>query len=270
MKLELNYHPSPHSTAKHPLLFVHGMAHAAWCWEWEFVPYFNRKGYDCYTLSFRGHGGSDGHDRIRWHRISDYLKDLEDALSRIPQKPVLVGHSMGGFVIQKYLLKHDNVPAAITLSTVPAGGMLKGSLKIARHFPWAFIKGNLTMSTAPFSESEHIIKTIAFSANASEQLIKEVKKKMEPESYMAYLDMLFLDLHRPQKVKTPLLFLYAAEDFIVDYAGWKKTADGFGAQQEVTKEIAHDMFFDTNWQSAASAIHEWIKNNLNIQTNSSL
>lgn len=259
MKLELNYHPAPDCTAKQPLLFVHGMAHAAWCWEWEFVPFFNRKGYDCYTLSLRGHGKSDGHKNIRWHRIKDYLEDLENIISRIRQKPVLVGHSMGGFVIQKYLLKHDDVPAAITLATVPSGGMLTGSLKIARYFPWPFLKGNLMLSTAPFSESEYIVKTIAFSANASDALIAEVKKKMEPESYMAYLDMLFLDLHTPLKVKTPLLFLYAANDFIVDYGGWKKTADGFGAQQHVIENIAHDMFLDTEQEIVANAIHQWLK-----------
>lgn len=258
MKTELNFHPSHTKSKAQPLLFIHGMAHAAWCWEWEFVPYFNSLGYDCYTLSLRGHGKSEGKAQIRWHRISDYLTDLENAIQSIGTKPIVVGHSMGGFVTQKYLLKHDDLPAAITLATVPAGGMMKGSLKIAQHFPLQFIKGNLMMSTAPFSETDELVKTIAFSDNINAARLTEVRKHMEPESYMAYIDMLLLDLHTPKKVKTHCLFLYAQNDFIVGYEGWKKTADGFGAEQEVIKDIAHDMFLDTNWERTAQSIANWL------------
>lgn len=234
------------------------MAHAAWCWEWNFVPFFTAAGYNCYTLSLRGHGNSDGHEGIRWHRIHDYLQDFKSSISTIHTPPILIGHSMGGFIIQKYLLAGGVAPAAVTLASVPAGGMLKGSLKIAARFPWQFIKGNLIMSTAPFSESEAIVKTIAFSENIDAALLTRVKQHMEPESYMAYLDMLFLNLHKPKPVNIPLLFLYAENDFIVDYPGWKNTADGFGAEQEVIKGISHDMFLDTNWQKVAITIKDWL------------
>ncbi|MDW8419976.1 MAG: alpha/beta fold hydrolase [Chitinophagales bacterium] len=259
MNLEVNYHPAPQRSSATPLLFVHGMAHAAWCWEWEFVPYFNRLGYDCYTMSLRGHGKSEGREHKRWYRIRDYLTDVEAVVASITPKPVLIGHSMGGFIIQKYVLKHQNLPAAITLASVPAGGMWRGSLKIAAHFPWAFLKGNLTMSTAPFSANTRIIRKIAFSPDADEALLENVKNHMEPESYMAYLDMLFLDLHRPQKISIPLLFLYAARDFVVDYPGWKATADGFGAEQQVVPDVAHDMFLDTRWHMTAERIAHWLK-----------
>lgn len=259
MKLELNHWPAAEPNGKPPLLFVHGMAHAAWCWEWNFVPFFNALGYDCYTISLRGHGKSDGHNNIRWHRIAHYVQDVEWAISQTGSRPILIGHSMGGFILQKYLLEKDDAPAVVTLAGVPAGGMLKGSLKIARHFPWAFIKGNLILSTAPFSESEHIIKTIAFSKGAPDTLITRVKEAMEPESYMAYLDMMFLNLHTPRKVKTPALFLYAANDFIVDREGWTKTAAGFSATAEIVDDIAHDMFLDVRWKDAASRISNWLK-----------
>ncbi|MCW5908868.1 MAG: alpha/beta fold hydrolase [Chitinophagales bacterium] len=258
MKLELNYHASVQATSKAPLLFIHGMAHAAWCWEWKFVPFFNQAGYDCYTLSLRGHGKSEGHEKIRWHSINDYLQDVKSAIKLINSTPILIGHSMGGFIIQKYLLEGKEAPAAITLSAVPARGMLKGSLKIAANFPWQFLKGNLTMSTAPFSESEDIVRTIAFSDDVDKSLLKKVKENMEPESYRAYLDMLLLNLHKPAYVNTPLLFLYAENDFIVDYEGWKQTADGFGAEQQVIPNICHDMFLDTYWETVASTIKHWL------------
>ena len=42
-----------------PILFVHGMWHAAWCWEEFFLPYFAQHGYESYALSLRGHGGKN-------------------------------------------------------------------------------------------------------------------------------------------------------------------------------------------------------------------
>jgi pimeloyl-ACP methyl ester carboxylesterase len=54
MKLEFIYHTAKTGLQLHPMLFVHGMSHAAWCWEEEFIPYFTALGYDCYALSLRG------------------------------------------------------------------------------------------------------------------------------------------------------------------------------------------------------------------------
>ena len=50
--------PSRHR--EHPILFVHGICHGAWCWQPNFAPYFTDLGYDGHALSLRGHGGSAG------------------------------------------------------------------------------------------------------------------------------------------------------------------------------------------------------------------
>jgi len=49
-----------------PILFVHGMWHAAWCWAEHLLPYFAQHGYASYALSLRGHGGSEGRDGHPW------------------------------------------------------------------------------------------------------------------------------------------------------------------------------------------------------------
>jgi len=259
MKLELNHFAGKNSGKETPILFVHGMAHAAWCWEWKFIPYFTALGYDCYTLSLRGHGSSDGGENLRWWRIADYLNDVEWAINKIGGKPIVVAHSMGGFILQKYLLKSPNIKAAVTLSSVPANGMLLGSIKTARYFPWKFIKGNLTLSTAPFSETEYAVKTLCFSDDISHKMLVDTKANLQSESYMAYLDMLFLNLHAPKKTSTPTLFLRGANDFIVDEKNWQKTANGFGAESENIQEVAHDMMLDTKWEIVAEKIEKWLR-----------
>lgn len=79
-----------------PILFVHGMWHAAWCWSEHFLPYFARHGYVSHALTLRGHGGSEGWERLRWTSLAEYVSDVEQVVGHIGRPPVLVGHSMGG------------------------------------------------------------------------------------------------------------------------------------------------------------------------------
>ena len=41
-----------------PLLFVHGSAHAAWCWADHFLPWFAERGWPAHAVSLRGRGRS--------------------------------------------------------------------------------------------------------------------------------------------------------------------------------------------------------------------
>ena len=115
-KLKLIKKTTPGNTHP-PIVFVHGICHGAWCWE-NYIEYFCGKGYDCYAFSLRGHWGS----YPAWNAtISDYVSDLDQIISYIPnKKPVVVGHSMGGAIVQKYLeLYPDKLSGIVLLASVP-------------------------------------------------------------------------------------------------------------------------------------------------------
>src|SRR5512142_1885169 len=132
MKLEIiSKYPAdgPHPT---PLLFIHGMMHAAWCWDVHFLDYFAQHGYAAYAVNLRGHGNSQGRENLRWTRISHFVEDLATAVQQLPSPPILIGHSMGGFIIQKYLEVHT-APAAVLLSSASPAGLLPTVLRVARR-----------------------------------------------------------------------------------------------------------------------------------------
>src|SRR5215469_18333706 len=83
-----------------PLLFIHGMFHAAWCWDVHFLDYFAQHGYAAFAVDLRGHGNSAGRENLRWTRIADYVDDVASAVRQLPNPPILIGHSLGGFVVQ--------------------------------------------------------------------------------------------------------------------------------------------------------------------------
>ncbi|OVF05939.1 Non-heme chloroperoxidase [Mycobacterium avium subsp. paratuberculosis] len=122
-------------SAEHPtpLLFVHGGWHAAWCWE-NFLDFFADAGYRAVALSLRGHGASPTSKPLHRVSIADYLDDVAAVAGELGGAPILIGHSLGGFVIQRYLETH-RVPAAVLVGSVPPQGVLRLALRVWRRRP---------------------------------------------------------------------------------------------------------------------------------------
>ncbi len=140
-------HPARNS-GRPPLLFVHGAFAGGWMWTDTFMPYLAQAGYPCHALSLRGHGGSDGHEHIDWLSIADYVDDVVAVIDWLGDAPVLIGHSMGGFVIQKYLERHT-VPGVALLCSVPPQGL------IAAQFHMLFQKPHLFMDLNSIMGGDH-------------------------------------------------------------------------------------------------------------------
>ena len=95
-----------------PLLFVHGGWHSASCWE-NFVDIFAHAGYRAVAMSLRGHGGSPTAKPFHACSIADYVDDVQAAADSLGGHPVLIAHSLSGFVVQRYLENHDAPAAAL-------------------------------------------------------------------------------------------------------------------------------------------------------------
>lgn len=76
-------------------LLIHGAWHGAWCWE-RLVPLLRNRGHEVAALDLPAHGL----DRSGAWRASlgGYASRVRVVAEQLDQPPVLVGHSMGGFV----------------------------------------------------------------------------------------------------------------------------------------------------------------------------
>lgn len=257
MKLEiLSKKPKGVSRAA-PILFVHGAWHGAWCWKKNFMPYFAEKGYASYALSLRGHGNSDRPPHFRWMRIADYVEDMAQVVGQLPEEPVLVGHSMGGLVVQKYLEEHT-APAAVLLAPVPVKGVLGTTLRIFFHHPLAFLKANLTWSLYPIIGKPKLAREAFFSVDIPPDTLNGYFSLIQNESYLAFLDMMLFKLPNPEKVSTELLILGAENDAIFNPNEMEATAAAYDKKPEFFKGMAHDMMLEDGWQAVADRIIEWL------------
>lgn len=259
MELEVITREPDHRQFETPLLFVHGAWHGAWCWEEHFLPYFAEKGYQVHALSLRGHGQSEGRERLRWTRAKDYLADIHQVASQLATPPIIIGHSMGGYLVQKYLEAYP-VTAVVLLAPVPAKGVLRTSLNVARRYPIRFLQLNLSLSLRPLVGTEAMAKELLFSADFPREKLQRYFSQLQDESYLGFLDMLFLNLPRPKKVKqTPMLVLGGSDDALFTVKEFQATAAAYGGECEIFSGMAHDMMLEGDWELVARRTAEWIE-----------
>lgn len=248
------------STDEHPvpLLFVHGAWHAAWCWDEHFLDFFAARGYRAVALSLRGHGGSSGRERLRRNRIRDYVDDVTEVAAQLPKRPILVGHSMGGFVVQHYL-ERDSAPGAILLAPIPPNGVLRVTSYIATHYPVRFAQVNARLRLAPLVANTKIARALLFSDAVSNAQVSSYQQRLQDEGYLGFLDMLVLDLVKTKEVhRIPTLVLGAEHDKIVAQSQIQRTASIYGAEMTIFPGMGHDMMLEPGWQEVAERMDKWL------------
>jgi pimeloyl-ACP methyl ester carboxylesterase len=240
-----------------PLLFVHGTGHAAWCWDENFLPYFAGKGFSSHAVSLRGHGKSDGGEKLKWTRVSDYVADVFQVASLLPEMPVVIGHSLGGLVVGKYLEKH-NAPAGIFVAPSPSEGMFLSGLPLLIQNPLLFLKVAFKQDYAVMFSTVALAKKFLFSADANDKKIAGYVERFGKESYLANLEMIY-NLPKPQRTKTALLVLGAGNDALIASKKIEKTARAFNADCKIFPDMAHDLMLERDWQTVADFMIQWLE-----------
>jgi len=244
-----------------PILFVHGMFQGAWVWAEKFLPYFAKHGYAAYALSLRGHGKSESKGVIRWVRLRDYVEDVDQVVQSFQTTPILVGHSMGGMIVQKYLETHLS-PAAVLLASAPPSGLLSSTLLLAKNHPSVFLKVMLKLSPGPMVETPDLYRELFFSDTISGNRLMEYFGHLSEESFRVTLDMLGLDLPHSKRIKTPILVIGAAHDQSVLPKGFETTAKHYHTQP-IMFNMNHNMMLEDDWLMVADCILDWLsKRNL--------
>jgi pimeloyl-ACP methyl ester carboxylesterase len=108
-----------------PLLFVHGACSSAWCWDERFLSFF-----------------------------ADYVDDVHAVALKLGPDPVLIGHSMGCWVVLNYLASRPS-PAAVLMAPATPQGIRRLTFRIIRRHPWVALRVNT------FGNQADLFKTLA-------------------------------------------------------------------------------------------------------------
>lgn len=239
-----------------PLLFVHGAWHAAWCWDEHFLDFFADRGYRAVALSFRGHGSSSTTTRLRNLSFADYVDDVATVAESLPTAPVVIAHSMGGVIAQRYLETHD-APAAVLMCSMPPQGYLRSGLRWLRRHPWDFAKLTVTGSSLPYVNTPELARERFFSPNTPEPLVRRYAARLQEESARTGRDGL-VKLPRPDRVSAPMLVLGAAEDGAVSQDEIRATARAYRTEPVFFPDMGHNLMLEPDWAVVAHRIDDWL------------
>lgn len=243
-------------SSRPPVLFIHGAFAGGWMWTETFMPFLAEAGYPCYALSLRGHGGSQGRAQIDWHSINDYIADVGTVADWLGTPPVLIGHSMGGFVVQKYLEHHD-VPGVALVCSVPPQGLIAAQFHLMFQKPQLFMDINRIMG-GNYPDTE-VLKEALFAGEIDETMLAGWLQRMQPESHRALWDMSMFNLPNLHAMhKPPMLILGAEQDVLVPAFLVQTTAQTYGLHAHIFREMGHAVTHEKEWPLVAATLRDWL------------
>ncbi|MGY8685441.1 alpha/beta hydrolase [Bradyrhizobium sp. UFLA05-153] len=106
-----------------PLVFLHGIGGAARAWRHQLATFGRR--FRAIAWDMPGYGGSKPLPDVSIPALAEALQEFLQQIEA--NGPVLVGHSIGGMIVQQWLTQHPQAARAVVLAqTSPAFGKADG------------------------------------------------------------------------------------------------------------------------------------------------
>ncbi len=243
------------------VLFLPGWSDHAGRWS-HVGERLRQAGLAAYLIDVRGHGRSGG---LRGHlsRFSQLLADLQAVRRMVrlrtnaPQ--VLLGHSFGALVALRYLESQPSDPIAAAVLVSPWLGLAfqppRWKVTLGRVLPdlWP------TLTLATGIEPDHLSRDQAVGeAYAADPLVHQVMTAGAWRELQWAQRVVSADADR---IESPLLFLLAGEDRIVDAQLARAFADSLKGEVQVRwyPEMYHEILLDPQADEAMDDVLAFLK-----------
>lgn len=260
MNLELRFKKAAGAAKPEKLLFVHGICVGAWIWEQNFFPYFSEAGFDCYALSLRGHAGSDGHENLNCWKLADYTDDLHTIVEKIEGPLIVIGHSLGGAVVQDFIRTGGQAQAVALLASVPPWGLAPSAWHMALTAPDLYQELIKLNTIGPHAVDENIMRRSLFSNAVTTNEYRQFMEKTQGESSVVGIELQGLRPFAPLPWRTPPMFVLGGQnDQLIPVDEVWRTAAYYGTRATIIPNLSHSVMVDAHWRSGADVLHKWIR-----------
>ena len=240
-----------------PLLMVHGMWHAAFCWEvWQ-------QGWESVAISLPGHGRSPEQRPVAECSLAYYLRFVADEVASFDTPPVLFGHSMGGALTQWYLKYVGELLGAVFVASWTSHDILKDCIWNAMKVdPLGTVFSPLLGWQFQFRNDNTVRKW--FLSEHADAAAHALRPQLGPESEIV------LPQHRPpswqppKATGTPKLWICAGNDAIVPTAASHRSADHYAADLLDVPESGHDIMLDPLALGTIEKIDDWLTRKMSM------
>lgn len=250
---------------KPKIIFIHGMFLNPKSWT-EWVSYFENEGYACDAPAWPLHEGEPSALRAN---IPPGLGDLDlpalyshyrTILSAESESPVVIGHSLGGLIVQK-MVAEGLASAGVGICSVAPNrmlaadwGFMRNSASItnpfAGHDPYEMTPEGFHQNFANvLSEAESHAAWDAFAVHESRQVLRDILGEAGE-----------IDTDVPH---APLLFIGAEKDEIIPSSLVGRVAKAYSDERshsEFVEFTGHGHFIcgEPRWEELAATIANWL------------
>jgi pimeloyl-ACP methyl ester carboxylesterase len=258
-----------HNSEPKTIVLIHGLFQNSHSWaKWKV--YFEEKGFKVYSPSYPYHEGdpkflNSNVDpkliNLDFKQVLDYMTAFVDSL---PEKPIIIGHSIGGLVAQK-LVEAQKASMAIALAPANPRGI--------SVLDWKYIRSNFRMVN-PFKRRDRICTPpmkwfrYTFFNTISDSLAQIAHNNyFVPESRIIARSStkkgLEIDFSKPH---VPMLFVSGENDndlppslILKNYLAYHDK-NSVKSYYEFPKK-SHYIVSEPGWEEVADYVHKWIETN---------
>jgi len=248
------------------IVFIHGLFVNPKSWaHWK--TRFEQFGFVCHTPANPYHAGDPR--ELREHinpllgkvTLEDEVNNIAGLIDSLPEKPILIGHSLGGFVVQKLLSMNKGV-AGICIDGVPPKGIftLKWSFWESNFPVINYFKGDSVFE--PNKEWFHYAFAHLMTRENSDRVFDELvvpESRNVPRGTLA--DYAAIDFNAPH---SPLLFIAGEMDHIVPAALNLENFHAYKDAGSIKEYIefqgrTHFICGMPGWEEVADFVRDWLE-----------
>ena len=251
---------------------IHGMGVGGWCWE-NFKHYFEERDYQCYVPTLRYHD-IDPKDKpdpgLGTISLIDYAQDLEEYIRNLDEKPLLMGHSMGGLLAQ-ILGARGLAKGLVLLTPASPSGINALKFSVIKSFwsvltKWGFWRNphRLSFKAAVYSMM-HLLPEVDQKATY-ERFVYESGRAATEIGFWLF-DSKRAARVDESKVTCPVLVVSGAEDRITPASVVRKVANKYKtvSTYKEFENHAHWVIGEPGWEKIAEIVSDWI-NQVKVKT----
>ncbi|MGV8995395.1 MAG: alpha/beta fold hydrolase [Parvibaculaceae bacterium] len=264
---KLNQKQPPAVTApSRTIMLIHGMWSRPHVWQ-NFQHYFEARGYRVVIPTLRHHDiePSQAPDpALATTSLLDYAADLEREIRSLNEKPILIGHSMGGTLAQ-ILAARDLTSGVVLLASAHCAPIFALPTAVVQYFLRnLFPKPFWRQTQIPTFEMMRRIGLNGF----NERDARNLYATLIPESGRAAFELTlwFLDRRHASAVDVdaitcPMLLLTGTHDRLTPLAVAARAAQYYGdkARLETLPGHAHWLPMEPGWQNIAERSARFIE-----------
>lgn len=245
------------------IVMVHGANCGGWCFD-EFRKVFEARGFTCHAPDLIGHGAEKetGRGALASAGMAGYRAQMAAFVKALPEKPILLGHSMGAVIAQqlasdglaeKLVLASPAPRAGIVPPTGPEKQLCQDLMSIGPFWTRALdpnfgLACHYTLNLLPKDEQRRVFDR--FGPESGRALF---------ETFFWMFDQTGATVVDTDAVHCPLLCLSGAQDNIVSLQTAKQTASTYPqAELWELKDHAHMLLIEPGAEKIAARIADWL------------